>query len=302
MKKTIIILVVTLMAAVGVWKYQSSNNNKVPVANNNIQQPSTADPLAPVVTDEGVSLPDAAKNSVLKDITDAGLGNYNSEDQEIKEEDQEIITVDAPNTLPREECLKKYKNYVKDIALYVKGNAIRDYAICHAVAESDIGYCEMGDSYCSIAVPQYTYTYKVLSGKRYSINECVQAYSSLNIPGWPHDKLCRGITDVLRGRTQPPSMFASRFLFLSGKTSSCANLKKSDKYDCLLMSDVVSGLRTGVNKFFLYDAFSHSDCKKIDDDLLEKYCTNKISPAPIKRSNERANERKQSGRSSRSSY
>ena len=298
MKKTIIILVVTLRAAVGVWKYQSANKDKVPVANNNIQQPAKADPLAPVVTDEGVSLPDAAKNSVLKDITDEGLGNYNSEDQEIKQEDQEIITIDGPNKLPREECLKKYKNYVKDIAIYVRGNAIRDYAICHAIAESDMSYCEMGDSYCSMAVPQYTYTYKVLSGQRYSINECVQAYSSLNIPGWTHDKLCRGITDVLRGRTQPPSMFASRFLFLSGRTSSCANLKKSDKYDCLLMSDVVSGLRTGVNKFFLFDAFSHNDCKKTDDELLEKYCTNRVAP-PTSRG---SNERKQSGRSSRSSY
>lgn len=286
-KNLVIILVVVIMAAVGVWKYQNSSKSNV-VVEQKEQELAQLDPMAPVVTDNGVLLPDAAKSSVIKEVTDEeALGKVDGEaakEEKIVQEDiiessnnVQVMPVYGPNTLPRAECLEKYKNSAREIAMYVGGkDDSKDYLICHALAENDISYCSSGSKACEELVSKFSYIYQVMAEGKYDINECAVAYSNVKIPGWSMKRLCNGITSVLKGEADPPDQFSDEFLFMSGRTSSCAELKKNNKYSCFLLADMVSGIQTGANRFYLYDALSKKDCSKTDNALVERYCSNKI--------------------------
>ena len=278
MKSNLIFAIILLMAALGVWKYQSMRNQQ-PVQQN--EQPAPVAESGDItVTDEGVSLSEEAKKSIISDVTESGLGdNYVEEetvaasaDVEDPKDNVERIFVNGPNTLPMEECLEKFKNSAHEIAMYVGGGHIdtKDYSICHDIADNDMTFCGLGDQRCEPSVKQFRFVYQVMSGGQYSTKDCTDAYS---IPA----ALCKGFAGMLKsGEGEIPAQFKPYLLYLSGRTSSCSSLSRDNKYDCVLMADVVAGIRTGVNRFFLYDALSKQDCSRTDTAIVEKYCSNKI--------------------------
>ena len=278
------------MAAVGVWKYQEMKNS--PATQTEVKtEENEADPNAPVVTDEGVMLPDSLKDSVVANITDKGLGNMEDEQTEelpaplVNASFVEYVPVTGPNTLPKAECLEKYKNSAEEIALYATDratmrNMTKDFGVCHAVKDKNMSYCSYADKVCDVIVPQMIYYYNVLADKPYTLDDCKAIFQKEQVKGMSMDQMCRAMPDIIKGKRQlppqVPEIGRESLAFLSGRTASCANIRPQLRYDCRLMADMVMGIRTGANKFFLYDALERKDCSKVDQDLVEKYCTGKI--------------------------
>jgi len=292
-RKNLIVLLLIVMAGTGLWKYQKMKDS--PVSNIGIhQEDASSDSEAPIITDDGVMLPDSLKESVVSNITDQGLGNMEDEnagenkipEQYINASFVEYVRVTGPNTLPKAECLEKYKNSAEEIALYASGSdnakvrsMTKDFGVCHA-AKDGVSYCSYADKTCEVIIPQAKYYYNVLAGKPYTTEDCVSIFQREKIPGINIQQMCQAMPDIIKGKQelppQVPDIGRESLAFLSGKTSSCASVRLSLRYDCRLLADMVMGIRTGSNKFFLYDAFARQDCSKVDQDLVEKYCSGKI--------------------------
>ena len=147
----------------------------------------------------------------------------------------------------------------------------------------DNSFCGLtNEETCIHSAAQFKIFYSAAKGNM-NTTACQMFYSGIPFGGgWNSTRVCNTIADVMKGRAQPPAKFAEYFKFMSGKISSCADLKGQAKYDCVLMADMMAGINSGVSRYWLYDALTKKDCSKVDYALVDKYCGNEITKnAPV---------------------
>ncbi|MBP5287212.1 MAG: hypothetical protein J6Z08_04875 [Elusimicrobiales bacterium] len=281
-KKTTILGFVVIFLAIGAYvKYHNAGEKKTEAA---VQQPvqETSENSDIIITDEGVGLSEEAKNSLEKEITDDGYRPDAYNETATSEEAYEDITITGPNKLPMEKCVKKYLSHHTEVARYLANlrytDMTKDYSYCHAVAENNPGFCDYSSNSCFYQTREYKFYYDVMTNKRYDMNVCLESFQNAKVPNWSTEKLCEGTVSVLKGKQQPPAQFAAHFRFMSGRPSACANTISMDKYSCVLLADMVSGIKTGISNYYLYSALKYNDCKRTDKAMVEAYCANRLVP------------------------
>jgi len=281
--KSFIIPVLLVMVALIVLKFKSGDEKKeVPAIPEQTQQEET----------EGVSLPDAAKDmaiiTVNNEATDYSgpIKNGPTDPMYLPKKEEEQVTVDGNINETGSTCKSKYMEYHLDVALYYQQNEasgmLKDYSLCHALLTSDKGMCFLSKEkeLCESQVDLYRTVYTALRG-RTDMKSCMNFFGKINM-GISANQFCGNMAGYVNGTKDAPPQMEERTKFLSGNPLSCAGMGKQDRYDCILLADIVSGARTGVSKYFAYDALARNSCVKVDSDLVDKYCKKQITKDRVK--------------------
>lgn len=199
----------------------------------------------------------------------------------VQEPDPDIT---GPSTMSRDRCLAFYKKHPRSVAFYSQlqgGDSAMNYGVCHSIASSDTSFCGFvrgPNDECVRSILNYRMLYSGAIGKM-DMPLCEQFMEMVKVgpKDWTAKKMCQTTADIMSGRTSPPSFAESQFKFLSGSPAACSELRPVNKKDCVLLADVMSGVKKGSARMWLYDALSGKGCKKADDELVELYCANKIT-------------------------
>ena len=228
----------------------------------------------------------------------------------------------GPPDMSRDACMSTYRKFPRIVAFYSQslgGDDAKDFGLCHAALTGDDSYggfvsnntdqlrsrivnsrmiytaakgkidlpaCTQAMAMSKMS-PQNVQIQKVCEAVGAAILKSVKSGSGLSGGAFSDGAICSGLSGAARqecrsqvGRIKPDSRWEKNFLYLSGP-SACSELKGVGKEDCLLYADIVTGVRKGRGSW-LYEAFAGNGCKRIDEDLVGLYCSNKLRRRPVR--------------------
>ncbi|PIU18958.1 MAG: hypothetical protein COT18_09415 [Elusimicrobia bacterium CG08_land_8_20_14_0_20_59_10] len=234
-------------------------------------------------------------------------------------EPEEIM---GPTDLSSEKCMTTYGKYPRLVAFYglsLGGDETNNFALCHAAATGDdsyggfvsnnvdrirsrivnsrmvytaakgkidVGACSQAMAMSKLS-PQNVSIKKVCEAIGAAVFKSVKSGRGLAGGAFSEDSVCAGLTSMAARdcreqvrRMKPDSRWGKNFLYLSGP-SACSELSGVGKEDCLMYAGIVSGVRKGRGGW-LYEAFAGKGCKRVDEELVRLYCTNKLKRRPVR--------------------
>lgn len=255
---------------------------------------ATAAPSVQPVQDAGVALPQDAEALRALSVSQADTEMARTEKAPAPQGEVPKVETEPNITgmsrMSHDKCVATYKKWPRAVAFYSQslgGDSALDYAICHAMTDSDDSACAfaLGNQQgCMRAVLNYRTLSSAAKGK-IDMDACMRFFteSGAGPKGMPPERVCRGIADIMTGHAEPPAEASEEFRFRSGSASSCSGLGDYARRDCLLLADMVAGMKHGNGRLWLNDVVNGKGCTKADSELVETYCSNRMTAGEKRR-------------------